>query len=117
LTVDDSLSIRQTVKLTLAGAGYTVLEASSGREALSACEKGGIDAILTDLNMPEMDGIDLIRRIRTRPAFKFTPILMLTTESQQEKKLAGKSAGATGWILKPFTPDQLLRVIAKVCPP
>jgi two-component system chemotaxis response regulator CheY len=116
LTVDDSPSIRQTVKLTLGAAGYTVIEAASGKAALDACGRVAIDAVITDLNMPEMDGISLIRQLRTLPKFKFTPILMLTTESQQETKMKGKAAGATGWIVKPFTPDQLVSVVKKVCP-
>ena len=116
LTVDDSTSIRQTVKLTLASAGYSVVEAASGKAALDVCSKTPIDTVVTDLNMPEMDGIELIKLLRAKPEFKFTPILMLTTESQQDRKLQGKSAGATGWITKPFTPDQLVRVIMKVCP-
>jgi len=116
LTVDDSASIRQTVKLTLASVGYSVVEAASGNVALDVCAKTTIDTVVTDLNMPEMDGIELIRLLRAKPLFKFVPILMLTTESQQDKKLQGKSAGATGWITKPFTPDQLIKVIMKVCP-
>jgi len=116
LTVDDSLSIRQTVRLTLANAGYEVGEAASGAAALDACKATSYDVVVTDLNMPEMDGIELIRRLRALPQFKFTPILMLTTESQQDRKQQGKAAGATGWLVKPFTPDQLVAVIKKVCP-
>lgn len=116
LTVDDSLSIRQTVRLTLTMAGYEVSEADSGQAALEACDKGSFDVVVTDLNMPGMDGIELIRRLRARPQFKFVPILMLTTESQLERKQQGKSVGATGWIVKPFTADQLVATIKKVCP-
>ena len=116
LAVDDSLSIRQTVRLTLTMAGYEVSEADSGQSALDACDNASFDVVVTDLNMPGMDGIELIRRLRARPQFKFVPILMLTTESQLERKQQGKSVGATGWIVKPFTADQLVAVIKKVCP-
>ncbi len=116
LTVDDSVSIRQTVRLTLTMAGYEVSEADSGQAALLACDNAKFDVVVTDLNMPGMDGIELIRQLRARPQFKFVPILMLTTESQLERKQQGKSAGATGWIVKPFTADQLVAVIKKVCP-
>lgn len=116
LTVDDSVSIRQTVRLTLTMAGYEVSEADSGRAALEACDNAKFDVVVTDLNMPGMDGIELIRQLRAKPQFKFVPILMLTTESQLDRKQQGKSAGATGWIVKPFTADQLVAVIKKVCP-
>ncbi len=116
LTVDDSLSIRQTVRLALSSAGYSVVEASGGAVALEECAKTNFDVVITDLNMPEMDGIELIRRMRALPRYKFVPILMLTPDSQQEKKLQGKAAGATGWIVKPFTPTQLVATIQKVCP-
>jgi two-component system chemotaxis response regulator CheY len=117
LTVDDSLSIRQAVTLTLAAAGYTVLEANAGCAALDLCRANSIHAILTDLNMPEMDGVELIGRLRALPNHTFTPIIMLTTESNPEHKARGKAAGATGWIVKPFKPDQLLAVVKRVCPP
>ena len=116
LTVDDSPSIRQTVRLTLAMAGFEVSEADSAQAALEVCEQSKFDVVVTDLNMPGMDGIELIRRLRAQPKFRFIPILMLTTESQLDRKQEGKSAGATGWIVKPFTADQLLAVIKKVCP-
>lgn len=117
LTVDDSVSIRQTVKLTLAAAGYNVIEAASGQAALDQCASAQVDMVITDLNMPGMDGITLIGQLRSQSKLKFTPILMLTTESQQEKKAQGKAAGATGWITKPFTVDQLVRLATKLCPP
>lgn len=117
LTVDDSVSIRQTVKLTLASAGYNVVEAASGQAALDLCAAAHVDMVISDLNMPGMDGITLIRQLRAQPALKFTPILMLTTESQQDKKAQGKAAGATGWITKPFTVEQLVRLVSKLCPP
>ena len=115
LAVDDSASMRQMVSFTLKGAGHEVLEACDGREALNVAQsKSGIDLVISDINMPNMDGISLIKELRQLPAFKFTPILMLTTESGMDKKTEGKSAGATGWIVKPFNPDQLLATIGKV---
>lgn len=116
LTVDDSLTIRETVKLILGGNGYTILDASDGVQGLSVCEQTKVDLVITDLNMPNMDGIQLIERLRSLPAYRFTPILMLTTESQDEKKMAGKRAGATGWVVKPFDPTKLAAVVHKVCP-
>ena len=105
LTVDDSASIRQMVSFTLKGAGYQVIEASDGKDALSKLS-GPVKMVITDLNMPNMDGIELIRQVRALPGYKFVPSVMLTTESQASKKQEGKSAGATGWIVKPFKPDQ-----------
>lgn len=113
LTVDDSASIRQMVSFTLKGAGYQVIEASDGKDALSKLS-GPVKMVITDLNMPNMDGIELIRQVRALPGYKFVPIVMLTTESQASKKQEGKSAGATGWIVKPFKPDQLLAVVKKL---
>jgi len=113
MTVDDSASVRQMVSFTLKNAGYEVVEAVDGQDALSKLN-GDVKMIITDLNMPNMDGITLIRNVRSQSAYKFIPIIMLTTESQAEKKQEGKSAGATGWIVKPFKPDQLLAVIKKV---
>jgi two-component system chemotaxis response regulator CheY len=114
LTVDDSASIRQVVSFTLKGGGYEVVEAVDGRDALAKLNGAPIHLVITDLNMPNLDGIGLIRELRAQPATKFTPILMLTTESQDAKKQEGKAAGATGWIVKPFKPDQLLAVVKKV---
>ncbi|MDQ8203872.1 response regulator [Pelagicoccus sp. SDUM812003] len=114
ITVDDSPSIRQMVSLALMQAGHKVLEAADGQEALDVLQRSQAQMVITDLNMPRMDGISLIKRLRALPAYKYVPIVMLTTESQQEKKMAGKSAGATGWIVKPFTSDQLLGVVKKV---
>lgn len=113
MTVDDSSSVRQMVGFTLKDAGYEVVEAVDGRDALSKLS-GKLDMIITDLNMPNMDGIELIRQVRGLPEYKFVPIIMLTTESQAGKKQEGKEAGATGWIVKPFKPDQLLAVVKKV---
>jgi len=115
LAVDDSASMRQMVSFTLKGAGHDVVEAGDGEEALKVAQgQNGFDLVISDINMPRMDGITLIRQLRAMPTFKFTPILMLTTESSAEKKSEGKSAGATGWIVKPFNPDQLLSTIGKV---
>ncbi|SMF36442.1 two-component system, chemotaxis family, response regulator CheY [Alteromonadaceae bacterium Bs31] len=115
LAVDDSASMRQMVSFTLKGAGHDVCEASDGVEALKLAKaERGVDLVISDINMPNMDGISLIKELRQLPAFKFTPILMLTTESGSEKKSEGKAAGATGWIVKPFNPDQLLATIGKV---
>lgn len=114
LTVDDSSSVRQMVGFTLREAGYDVIEAVDGKDALNKMNGKSINLVITDLNMPNMDGIELIKNIRKSPAFKFIPILMLTTESQENKKMEGKQAGATGWIVKPFKQEQLLAVIKKV---
>ncbi|MBX9658975.1 MAG: response regulator [Nitrospiraceae bacterium] len=117
LVVDDSSTMRQMVAYTLTSAGYEVVEAGNGKEAVSKLNGGAKPAlVVTDLNMPEMDGITLITEIRKMAAFKFTPILMLTTESADDKKKAGQAAGATGWIVKPFNPEQMLKVIQKVLP-
>ena len=114
MTADDSASIRQMVSFTLRQAGYQVIEATDGKDALSKLAGASVHMLLTDLNMPKMDGIELIRNVRANPALKFIPIIMLTTESQAEKKQEGKTAGATGWIVKPFKPEQLLAVVKKV---
>lgn len=114
LTVDDSASVRQMVAFTLKEAGYDVIEACDGKDALSKINGKNLNLIITDLNMPNMDGIELIKNIRTDSPFKFVPIIMLTTESQAEKKAEGKNAGATGWIVKPFKPEQLVAVTKKV---
>jgi two-component system chemotaxis response regulator CheY len=117
LVVDDSTTMRQMVSFTLTNAGFTVIEAEHGKDAVAKVSgESKVDLVVTDLNMPEMDGIALIRELRRMAAFKFTPILMLTTESAEEKKRAGKDAGATGWIVKPFNPELMLKVIAKVLP-
>ncbi|MDJ0807885.1 MAG: response regulator [Gammaproteobacteria bacterium] len=114
LAVDDSASMRQMVSFTLKGAGYEVIEAADGVEALNIAKGKSVNLVITDVNMPNMDGISLIRELRGLPSYKFTPLLMLTTESGADKKQAGKAAGATGWIVKPFNPDQLLATIKKV---
>lgn len=114
ITVDDSASVRQMVAFTLREAGYDVIEACDGKDALSKINGTQLNLVITDLNMPIMNGIELIQKLRVDPVNKFVPILMLTTESQTEKKMEGKKAGATGWIVKPFVPDQLLGVVKKV---
>ncbi len=113
LTVDDSASVRQMVRFTLSEAGYTVLEAVDGQDALAMLTQP-VHLVITDLNMPRLDGIGLIRAIRANPSRKGLPILMLTTESQDTRKQEGKAAGATGWIVKPFTPQQILAVVKRV---
>lgn len=114
LAVDDSASMRQMVAFTLKGAGHQVTEAVDGQEALKIAKGKRFDLVLSDVNMPNMDGIALTRELRSLPDFKFTPILMLTTEGGMNKKQEGKAAGATGWIVKPFNPEQLLATIKKV---
>lgn len=114
LAVDDSVSMRQLVAFTLKEAGFDVIEAVDGEDALAKAQGRRADVVLTDVNMPKMDGITLIRNLRQLPAYKFTPMLLLTTESAPEKKAEGKAAGATGWIVKPFNPEQLLATISKV---
>lgn len=114
LAVDDSASMRQMVSFTLKGAGYDVIEAEDGQKALDKAKGVVVDLVLTDVNMPVMDGIELVKNLRTLPDYKFTPILMLTTESTGDKKMQGKNAGATGWLVKPFNPEQLITTIKKV---
>ena len=116
INVDDSMSVRETVRMSLESAGYRVLSASDGEKALALCQKETAHLVITDLNMPVMDGITLIQKLRALPSYRFTPILMLTTESQDQKKQAGKQAGATGWIVKPFDPAKFIAVVKKVCP-
>jgi two-component system chemotaxis response regulator CheY len=114
MTVDDSASVRQMVCFTLRQAGYDVVEASDGKDAVSAIGRAPVHMVVTDLNMPNMDGIALIKWLRAQPAYKFIPIIMLTTESQEAKKHEGRTAGATGWIVKPFNQEQLVSVVKKV---
>lgn len=114
LAVDDSASMRQMVAFTLKAAGHDVVEAVDGVDALAKSQGQKFDLVISDVNMPNMDGITLIAELRKIANFKFIPMLMLTTESTSEKKQQGKAAGATGWIVKPFNPDQLLATIGKV---
>ena len=114
LTVDDSSTMRQMITFTLKGANFDVLEAGDGVEALEVAKGKKLALIITDVNMPRMDGITLVQRLRALPEFRFTPILVLTTESDAGMKQKGKDAGATGWIVKPFSPEKLLDVVNKV---
>ncbi len=114
LAVDDSASMRQMVSFTLKNAGYNVVEAVDGQDALEKAGTRDFDLVLTDQNMPRLDGIGLTKKLRDNPKFKTTPILILTTESSDQMKQAGRSAGATGWLVKPFDPTKLIEVIKKV---
>ncbi len=115
LIVDDSKTMRDMISFTLNGAGFTVTEAEDGVQALASLNNVRFDLVITDLNMPNLDGFGLIEQLRANPSYKFTPILMLTTESDTQKKERGKAAGATGWIVKPFNPEKLVQVVNKVC--
>ena len=114
ITVDDAATMRRLVGYTLRGVGHDAIEAEDGEDALRVLGNEAVDLVITDVNMPKMDGIELVRRLRALPKFKSTPILLLTTESDPEEKKQGKEAGATGWITKPFQPDQLVAAVAKV---
>lgn len=114
MTADDSASIRQCVRIALCEAGYGVVEATDGQEAVNLFERNKIDMLIFDVNMPNMDGIEAIRRVRQMPAGKFIPAILLTTESAETMKQKGKQAGATGWIVKPFNPEKLIGIVKKV---
>ncbi len=114
LAVDDSATVRQMTGLVLRGAGFAVVEAVDGVDALAKLTGQELSLILTDLNMPNMDGLELTRRVRKLADYKFVPVVLLTTETHPEKKLEGKAAGATAWLVKPFNPDQLLALVKKV---
>jgi len=114
MVIDDSNSMRGLIKQALVTAGHEVIEAVDGEDALNRVTGAKIDLFLCDVNMPRIDGLTLVKRLRGIPAFKFSPILMLTTEIDPEKKRIAKEAGATGWLVKPFQPDQLLATIRKV---
>jgi len=116
LTVDDAATMRKMVSFTLNGAGHEVLEAQDGAVALGVLQSRAVDLVITDVHMPNMDGIELTRQLRTLPSFGKKPILLLTTESDPAKKAEGRAAGATGWIVKPFSQDQLLAIVAKLLP-
>ena len=117
LAVDDSPSMRQMVGQTLRAAGYDVIEAADGVEALELAKGKVVDVVITDVNMPNMDGITLVAQLRALPSYRLVPLLLLTTESSPERKAQGKQAGATGWMVKPFNPDQLLATLARVLGP
>ncbi len=114
LAVDDSRSLRQMVVFSLKSAGYVVVEAEDGVDGLEQAQKQVFDVVLTDQNMPRMDGLTLIENLRSLPAYQKTPILMLTTEAGDEMKAKGRAAGATGWLVKPFDPERLIAVVNKV---
>jgi two-component system chemotaxis response regulator CheY len=117
LLVDDSASVRQVVAIALRRAGYETFEASNGKEALAMLDGEKMNLIISDVNMPVMNGIDFVKAVKEHPTSKFTPIVMLTTEGQEDMKQAGKSAGAKAWIVKPFNPPQLLDVVSKLIIP
>ena len=116
LVVDDSSSMRQMISYTLKSAGFDVIEAVDGKDGLDKAKKQPLDAVLTDQNMPNMDGLTLVSQLRGLPNFQKTPIIMLTTEASDDMKMRGRAAGATGWIVKPFDPQKLLEVMKKVLP-
>ena len=116
LIVDDSASLRQVVNIALASAGYEVIEACDGVDALTKLDGRKIHLIISDVNMPNMDGITLVKEIKQKPDYKFTPIIMLTTELTEQKKQEGQAAGAKAWVVKPFKPDVLLGAVRKLCP-
>lgn len=116
LTVDDSPTMRRMIEMTVKTTGCDVVEAADGQAALELLKGCSVDLIISDINMPNLNGIELTRKLRAMPQFSKTPIILLTTESDPEKKAEGKAAGATGWIVKPFKQDQLLAVVAKVLP-
>jgi two-component system, chemotaxis family, chemotaxis protein CheY len=117
MIVDDSASLRQVVSIALRAAGYDVLEAGDGQQALAKLTGQKIHMILSDVNMPNMDGISFVKAVKQLPAYRFTPIAMLTTESQDSKKREGQEAGAKAWVVKPFKPEQLLGVVQKLVLP
>ena len=117
LIVDDSASVRQVVGIALRGAGYTVIEGVDGRDALKKLDGQKIHLIISDVNMPNMDGITFVTEAKRIPAYKFTPVIMLTTESGEDKKRAGQAAGAKAWVVKPFQPPQMLAAVAKLVMP
>lgn len=117
LIVDDSASVRQVVGIALKGAGYDVVEAVDGSDALTKLDGRKINLIISDVNMPKMDGITFVKQAKQLPAYKFTPVIMLTTESQESKKTEGQAAGAKAWVVKPFQPPQMLAAVAKLVMP
>jgi two-component system chemotaxis response regulator CheY len=117
LVVDDAASVRQVVGIALKGAGYEVIEACDGKDGLSKLNGQKIHLIISDVNMPNMDGITFVKELKQLPAYKFTPVIMLTTESQESKKQEGQSAGAKAWVVKPFQPAQMLAAVSKLILP
>ncbi len=112
LVVDDSVSVRQVVGMALRGAGYTVVEASDGKDALAKLDGQKFNLVISDVNMPNMDGISFLKEMKQKPNYKFTPVIMLTTEGADEKKREGQAAGAKAWIVKPFRPEQMLQAVS-----
>jgi len=117
LIVDDSASLRQVVGIALKGAGYDVIEAGDGRDALTKLDGRKVNLVISDVNMPNMDGITFVKELKKLPAYRFTPVIMLTTESQEDKKREGQLAGAKAWVVKPFQPAQMLAAVAKLVMP
>lgn len=117
MIVDDSASMRQVIGIALKGAGYSVIEGRDGKDALSKLTGQKVHLIISDVNMPVMDGITFLKEVKQNPAYKFTPVIMLTTESAEEKKREGQAAGARAWVVKPFQPEQLLGAVQKLCLP
>ncbi len=117
MIVDDSASMRQVVGIALKGAGYAVLEGRDGRDALTKLTGQKVNLIISDVNMPNMDGISFVKAVKLLPAYRFTPIIMLTTESEESKKREGQAAGAKAWVVKPFQPEHLLMAVQKLCLP
>jgi len=117
MIVDDSASIRTVVGIALRGAGYTVIEACDGKDAISKLAGQKVNLIVSDVNMPVMDGITFVKNVKQMPAHRFTPIIMLTTESGEDKKLEGQAAGARAWVVKPFKPEQMLAAVQRLCLP
>lgn len=117
MVVDDSASLRQVVNIALKGAGYDVVEAADGQIALNKLESQRVNLIVCDVNMPNMDGITFVRELKQKASHKFTPVIMLTTESQEEKKREGQAAGAKAWVVKPFKPEVLLGAVQKLVLP
>ncbi len=114
MVVDDSTSIRQVVSMALKGAGYQVIEAVDGKDALAKLDGQKINLVISDVNMPNMDGITFVKEMKQKPNYKFTPVIMLTTEGAEDKKNAGQAAGAKAWVVKPFKPEQMLQAVAKL---
>ncbi len=117
MVVDDSASLRQVVRIALTQVGYDVVEGCDGRDALAKLTGQKIHLIISDVNMPNMDGISFVKEVKKHPQYRFTPIIMLTTESQETKKQEGQAAGAKAWVVKPFKPDQMLQAVSKLCLP
>jgi two-component system chemotaxis response regulator CheY len=117
MVVDDSSSLRQVVSLALKSAGYDVFEAADGKDALSKLTGQKVHLVVSDVNMPNMDGITFVKEMRKLPAYRFTPVIMLTTENQEAKKAEGQAAGAKAWMVKPFKPEQMLMAVSKLCLP